>query len=545
MRRTIQAVAAATATFAAAVGLVTTGGWLISMAALRPPLLTLEVAIVSVRAFGIARGSFRWLDRVVSHDAALHETVERRARLWSALANSGPQGAWALRRGDAVTRLMQDAEVLQDRLTRVVVPAAAALITAFGAVLLQLRLLTSAGLAFLAAVVLAGVVVPLLSHRVEASAARAALTARADMNGTLSEFVRHRDELRVLGLIDATVDELAAADARRLRIETRAAVLTGLTQWVALLASGLAIVAALVAAVPAVLDGSLHGPDLAVVALLPWSASEVITALALAATAMVRVRAAEERLARVELPVARIPELEVSAERGLHVRDLSVSWGSVVVVHGVSFEVRPGERIAIVGPSGAGKSTIVSALLGLVPYAGSVATAMPEAGLSRARLVTAVPQAPHIFSTTAAENLRLAAGPVPDADLRAALDAVGLDGIELERDLGAAPLSGGEAQRLGLARALLTGADTVVLDEPTEHLDHHTAAQVMQAIRAATADRAVIMTTHRLTDLRDFDRIHVLSAGTMMWSGTYDQCLTGSEWFRDATGWRLDKARVD
>lgn len=545
MRRTLQAVAAATATFAAAVGLVTTGGWLISMAALRPPLLTLEVAIVSVRAFGIARGAFRWLDRVVSHDAALHETVERRARLWSALAHSGPQGAWALRRGDAVTRLMQDAEVLQDRLTRVVVPAAAALITAFGAVLLQLRLLTTAGLAFLAAVVLAGVVVPLLSHQVEATAARAALMARAEMNGTLSEFVRHRDELRVLGLIDATVDELSAADARRLRIETRAAVLTGLTQWVALLASGLAIVAALVAAVPAVLDGSLHGPDLAVVALLPWSASEVITALALAATALVRVRAAEERLAAVELPVARIPELEVSAERGLVVRNLSVSWGNVAVVHGVSFEVRPGERIAIVGPSGGGKSTIVSALLGLVPYAGSVATAMPEPGLSRARLVTAVPQAPHIFSTTTAENLRLAAGPVPDADLRAALDAVGLDSIELERDLGGAPLSGGEAQRLGLARALLTGADTVVLDEPTEHLDDRTAAQVMQAIRAATADRAVIMTTHRLTDLRDFDRIHVLSAGTMMWSGTYDQCLTGSEWFRDAIGWRLDKARVD
>lgn len=545
MRRTIQAIAAATATFAAAIGLVTTGGWLISMAALRPPLLTLEVAIVSVRAFGIARGSFRWLDRVVSHDAALHETVERRAQLWSGLATAGPHGAWALRRGDAVTRLMQDAEVLQDRLTRVVVPAAAALITAAGAVLLQLRLLSTAGLAFLAAVVVAGVLVPLLAHRVEAAAAHAALVERGGMNGVLSEFVRHRDELRVLGLIEATVDQLSATDAQRLRIETRAAVLTGVTQWCALVASGLAIVAALVAAAPAVLDGSLHGPDLAVVVLLPWSATEVITALALAATALVRVRAAEQRLAAVALPAPAVPALEPSSQPGLSVQNLSVSWTDDVVVRDVSFEVRPGECVAIVGPSGAGKSTIVSALLGLVPYTGSVATATPEPGLSRARLITAVPQAPHVFATTAAENLRLAAGAVPDEALRDALDAVGLEDIALERDLGSAPLSGGEAQRLGLARALLTGAQTVVLDEPTEHLDDATAAQVMQAIRAATLDRAVIMTTHRLTDLRDFDRIHVLAGGSIMCSGTYEQCLTGSEWFRDAIEWRLDKARVD
>lgn len=545
MRRTLQAVGAATATFAAAIGLVTTGGWLISMAALRPPLLTLEVAIVSVRAFGIARGSFRWLDRVVSHDAALHETVELRAKLWSALATAGPRGAWALRRGDAVTRLMQDAEVLQDRLTRVVVPAAAALITGFGAVLLQVRLLTTAGIAFLAALVLAGVLAPLLAHRIEAAAAQAALVQRGDLNGTLSEFVGHRDELRVLGLIGQTVDNIAATDARRLRIETRAALLTGLTQWVALVASGLAIVAALLLAVPAVLAGTLHGPDLAVVVLLPWSASEVTTALALAASAQVRVRAAQQRLAVVERREPEVSQLQRSTERGLFVRDLTVSWTNTVVVQGVSFEVHPGERIAVVGPSGAGKSTIVSALLGLVPYGGTVATAMPEPGLSRARLVTAVPQSPHVFRTTTAENLRLAAGVVPDDQLRAALDAVGLDAIELERDLGAAPLSGGEAQRLGLARALLTGAETVVLDEPTEHLDDATAAQVMQTICAATVDRALIMTTHRLTDLRDFDRIHVLSAGTIMWSGTYDQCLTGSEWFRDAVEWRLDKARVD
>lgn len=545
MRRTLLAIGAATATFAAAIGLVTTGGWLISMAALRPQLLTLEVAIVSVRAFGIARGSFRWLDRVVSHDAALHETVERRAALWTALAGAGPRGAWALRRGDAITRLMQDAEVLQDRLTRVVVPAIAALVTAFGAVLLQVRLLTSAGLAFLAAVAIGGVLVPLLMHRIEARAAAHALLERAQLNNTLAELVQHRDELRVLGLVDETLQEVATIDDRRLRVETRAAWLTGCTQWLALAASGLAILAALLASVPAVLDGSLNGPDLAVVVLLPWSAAEVITALAMAASAQVRVRAAERRLAAVSLPVTPVPALSHQEQAGLTVRELAVAWNDTLVVRNINFDVRPGERIAIVGPSGSGKSTIVSALLGLVPYEGTISTQLPESDAPRASLIAAVPQAPHVFRTTTRENLRMAAGPVEDVELRQALDAVGLNDIALDRDLGAAPLSGGEAQRLGLARALLSGADTVVLDEPTEHLDEASAALVMDAIRAATRDRALIMTTHRLTDLRDFDRIHVLGGGSIMWDGTYEQCLDGSEWFHDAVGWRLDKARVD
>ncbi len=542
MRRTGLAILAAAATFASAIGLVTTGGWLISMAALRPPLLTLEVAIVSVRAFGIARGSFRWMERVLSHDAALHETVERRAALWDALASAGPRGAWALRRGDAITRLMQDAEVLQDGLTRVVVPGAAALLTAAGAIALQMRLQSAAGFAFLTAMVIAGIVIPVLTHRVEASAATSALQHRATMNAGIAEFVAHRDEMRVLGIVDSALHAIRGAEELRIRTETRAIRFAATTQALALIASGVAIVAALLLAVPAVLGGSMHGPDLAVVALLPWSASELITSLAAAASAMVRVRAAEQRLHEVSGLAVSVPDLEPGEPDVLRSTDLTVSWGQAFTLSGLTFAARPGTVTAIVGPSGAGKSTAVSAMLGLVSYTGSVA--IGRALEPRASLITAVPQSPHVFQTTVRENLRMAAGDVEDTLLRETLERVGLGGIALERHLGEAPLSGGEAQRLGIARALLVNAPVVMLDEPTEHLDDATAGQVLRTIREVFSERAVVMTTHRLTDLEDATHILVLDAGRVVASGTYEECMESSEWFRDSVLWRLDKSGI-
>ena len=538
MTKRNSAIAASVMTFASAIGLVSTGGWLISEAALQPPLLVLQVAIVSVRAFGISRGTFRWVERVISHDAALTETVERRAALWTALAKAGPRGAWQLRQGDAVTRLMQDAEILQDRLTRVIVPGVAALITALGAVLVQAAFLPSAGLLFFAALVIAGVVVPALTHRIELLAATDALQHRAQLNATIAEYAAHRDEFRGLGIVDDVIEEIREIDRRRLAVETRAAKLTGATQFLALVASGFGVVSGLVVAVPAVFNGGLQGPHLAVVALLPWSAGEVITALALAATTQVRVRAAAHRLEEIASLDTRIPQL--GDAQSLQVRDLHVAWTDESVVEHVSLDVAVGERVAVVGPSGSGKSTIAAALLGLVDYRGTIAA--PQSASDRAAAISAVLQSTHAFHTTVRENLRL----VVDADDRAlehALAQAGLD-LDLDRDLGTMPLSGGERQRLGLARALLTEAPILVLDEPTEHLDDATAAAVLAQIYAATVGRGLLMTTHRLPELRDFDRIYVLDAGRVVCSGSFDDCLRENDWFRDSVRWRLDKQQL-
>lgn len=538
MNRRNLAIAASTITFGSAIGLITTGGWLISEAALRPPILVLQVAIVSVRAFGIMRGSFRWVERVVSHDAALDETVHRRAKLWDDLALAGPRGAWSLRRGDAITRLMQDAEIMQDRVTRVVVPATAAIITGIGAVAVQTALLPMAGILFMVALVVSGIVVPRLLRGIEQSAADEALVIRADLNSRISEFIDHRDDFRMLGIIEEAIDEISKIDADRLAIETRAARLSGVTQLLALLASGFGILAGLIVAIPAVFDGTLQGPHLAVVALLPWSAGEVITALSAAATAQVRVRAAQRRLAAVENLPREVPMLQAGERLELH--DIHVRYDDVDVVAHVALVVNAGERVALVGPSGSGKSTVAAAVLGLIGYRGTISA--PHVTAIRSTSVAAVLQSTHTFATTVRENLRLVV-PVEDEHLHDVLDRVGLR-VALDRNLGLEPLSGGERQRLGLARALLTDAPFLVLDEPTEHLDDETSALVMASILQASRERGILMTSHRLADLEGFDRIYVLDGGRIVSEGTFSECVKNNEWFRDSVQWHLDKQRV-
>lgn len=546
MNRRNIAIAAATATFTAAIGLSATSGWLISEAALMPPILYLQVAIVMVRAFGISRGVFRWLDRVVSHDAALHETVARRAALWSALAELGPRGAWRLRRGDAVTRIMQDAETAQDRLLRVEIPAIAAGITAVGVLALQASLNVMAALVFLVALVIAGGIVPLLTHRIERDTARVALEVRAEMNAAVTEFAGHVDELRLLGLVAPAVDEIAAADRRRIAIEVRGAWWTGVTQFFALAASGVAVAAGVLAGIPAMEAGSLQGPHLAVVVLLPWAAAEIIAAFTLAATALVRVRAAEQRIDAVTSRQVQVPALVATAVPGLTVADLTVRWEQAAAVTDIAFTVAPGERVALVGPSGAGKSTVLSAVLGLVEYDGTIAVGGADPQAPRAATITALLQTTHVFRTSLRENLRLAEPTADDATLAQALAAVGLGHLDdLDLDLSHRSLSGGEQQRLGLARALLVDAPYLVLDEPTEHLDDETATAVLETILAASAGRGLLMTTHRIEELHDFDRILVIEAGRLTFAGTFEACREQSPWFARTLTWRMDKTALD
>ncbi|MFE1249140.1 thiol reductant ABC exporter subunit CydD [Streptomyces sp. NPDC058766] len=231
--------------------------------------------------------------------------------------------------------------------------------------------------------------------------------------------------------------------------------------------------------------------------------------------------AAEEVFAVLETPVP--PSGSVAVPQGALVFEgLTVRYPgrSADVLSEVSFTVEPGETVALVGPSGAGKSTLLHALLGLARPAGGRITVggvdLTEADLRQWRSRIAwVPQRPHLFAGTIAENVRLARPDADDEAVRGALrDAGALEFVDALPEgadtlLGedGAGLSAGQRQRLALARAFLADRPVLLLDEPTAALDGATEAEVVAAVRRLAAGRTVLMVVHRPALLEVADRV--------------------------------------
>ena len=508
------AVILAATTMLSAVGLVSTGGWLISSAALMPPLLTLQVAIVSVRFFGIARGVSRYADRVVSHDVALSGATQRRVALWKAAAALGPRGMWRLRSSDALDRLTSDNEILQDDITRVKTPFFAATLAAALLVLLQFSLLPMAGVLLAAAFVISGVLVPFLTVRVEQQVALDALVVRNDLTSRLIEIAEHSDELRILGAETEVIRAISDLDVRRVEIEARGARWAGYAAALNGVSSAIAVFGGAALAISAAYVGQLDGPLIAVIALLPWASAEIVATFSTATTARTRVVLAQARIddlmQRADSRAAERDVVEIASSReSLSVKDLGVTWTDREVVSNVNFEVQRGRISVLTGQSGSGKSSIAAAVLGLVEHAGEIridATVLPPL-TERCAHITAMLQTTHVFTTSVRENIRVARPDVTDEEIVNALTAAGLEqwfatldkGLDTVIGAAARGMSGGEIQRLGLARILVTQAPFVVLDEPTEHLDELTSRSVWSAIRQALSDRGVLLITHDRT----------------------------------------------
>ncbi|TQJ75121.1 thiol reductant ABC exporter subunit CydD [Streptomyces sp. SLBN-31] len=239
--------------------------------------------------------------------------------------------------------------------------------------------------------------------------------------------------------------------------------------------------------------------------------------------------AAEEIFAVLEAPVPAPGTTAVPAGRiafeGLRVRYPGRAENAV---SDVSFVVEPGETVALVGPSGAGKSTLLHVLLGFVPVTegrvriGGVDLADADLGQWRSQ-VAWVPQRPHLFAGTIAENVRLARPEADDAAVRRALGDAGAlpfvdalpDGADTVLGEDGAGLSAGQRQRLALARAFLADRPVLLLDEPTAALDGATEAEVVEAVRRLAVGRTVLLVVHRPALLRVADRVVRLEEPTV------------------------------
>ncbi|MGC4959052.1 thiol reductant ABC exporter subunit CydC [Actinomadura citrea] len=528
------------------VGLMATSAWLISRAAQHPPVLMLMVAIVAVRAFGLGRGVFRYVERLVGHDATFRILADLRARVYERLERLAPAGLPSFRGGDLLNRLVADVDAVQDLFLRVLLPCTVAAVVGGASVGLAWLLLPSAGVVLLLTLLLAGVVAPWLSGVVSRRAERRTTDLRGELTSHVVDTLQGAPELIAYGAAPEQLAKAAQLDRDFTRATARSATTTGLGAAISALAGGLAVWGSLAVGVPAVRSGALDGVLLAVVVLLPLAAFEVVAGLPLAAQYLERVRRSAARIFAVLDRPSPVQEPDApaplpAAPYTLSVEDLRARWtpSAPCAVDGVSLELVPGRRCAIVGPSGSGKTTLTAVLLRFLEPAGGRTSLngvdlRALSGDDVRRVVGLCAQDAHLFDSTIGENVRLARPSATDEEIRDALRRARLldwveslpDGLATRVGEHGAQVSGGQRQRIALARALLADFPILLLDEPAEHLDIATADELTADLLSATEGRTTLLVTHRLAGLDAVDEIIVLDEGRVADRGAHTDLVS-------------------
>ena len=531
-RRVAVSVLLGTITVCFGVALLATSGYLISRAAEQPPILSLTIAIVAVRFLGLARPLARYGDRLWSHDLALRGLGRVRARFFERTEPLAPADLQSYRRGDLVARMVADVDALQGLYLRGIGPILVAIPAGALCVWAAASFLPAAGVVLAAGLVLGGIAVPLLAGRLTRDAGRSQSAARATLTAEIVESLVAAPELALYGAESQALSRVRAADCNLDRQARRDALVGGLGEGFFVLVAGLTLVGVLVASVNAHDTGALDRVLVATLALLALASFESVASLPAAARELTRALTAGRRVLevidqepRVSDPAAPrpLPPISSLVFEGVTAR---YAPGEPPALRNVHLRLAPGERVALVGASGAGKTTVTNLLLRFLdPEQGRVTLGGCDLRQYRQddvrRMFALAGQDAHVFDSTIRANLMLASPGATEAELLHALRRAHLDdwieslpdGLETRVGEDGNRLSGGQRQRLTVARALLSDAPILVLDEPTAHLDPETARALVGDVLAAADERTVLLITHRPEGLELVDRVITLEDG--------------------------------
>ncbi|WP_073996540.1 thiol reductant ABC exporter subunit CydC [Arcanobacterium urinimassiliense] len=521
------------------VGLGAVSAWLIARAAQLPPVLDLSIAATSVRAFGVGKAIFRYLERISSHRVSLNGMAALRTQVYSQLADSPTDVVASIRRGDLLARTGSDVDEIGQVVVKSLLPAAIAVVTSLISIAIVSALCLPIGLVLAFCLLLSGLAGPYFAARSARRAEINQVKERSQLNIEALTLLESASELRVSGKLS----HLEAAQQKTEKLiqqnRNKAAFSTAFASAIDVFALGISVIAAILIGSGQVLNGNLSAVGLVVCTLTPLSAFESTQRLPDAAIQLVRSARAALRItelldtgkntatnsandevatelhspapstpmsstpvtseAATSTPTTPVTSTPLTNTPLLEAKDIVLGWPSGPdLSEKLNLRLVPGKTIAIVGASGIGKSTLLYTLAGMIrPHQGVVEISGADiAALERTTVadkVTLTAEDAHIFHTSVLENLRVARADITPEEAVELLEAAGLgewlaqlpEGVETVLGENSRTLSGGERRRILLARAFASPADFFLLDEPGEHLDSATADKLIRDLLAA------------------------------------------------------------
>ena len=538
----------------ASMGLLTVSGWFLAATAIAGlgTLFNFFYPSASVRGLAIGRTVMRYFEKIVTHDATFRILSKLRVQVFEKIIPLSPAVLNRYRNSDLLNRLVSDVDTLDSLYLRLLAPffTAAFVIIAMTIGLSFVNISLALGLGLFLLILL--MIIPTVFYRLGQEFGEQLIQARATYRTQFLEFIQAQAELLLFNAEDKLKEKMSVTEKTWQEDQAKEAKLSGFSTALVLFLNGLLISGMLWFASNA--DFGTDEYRTAYIALFTFAslaAFEIIMPLGAAFLHIGQVIAAAERVTEIieQKPLVEFngnEEFETKV-RLISAKDLSFSYPGqeTLVLKNLTLDLEQGQKIAILGKTGSGKSSLLQLLVrnydanqGQLLLAEKPISAYSENTLRNQ--ICFLTQRVHVFSDTLRQNLQFAsADEISDEKMIEVLHQVGLSKLleQEEKSLnlwlgdGGRPLSGGEQRRLGLARILLNNAPILLLDEPTEGLDRETERHILRLILQHAENKTLIMVTHRLSSIEQFDKICVIDNGRLIEEGDYNSLITKENGF--------------
>jgi ATP-binding cassette subfamily C protein CydC len=532
------------ATVSAGIGLLGTSAWLIASAALHPSIAELQVAIVGVRFFGISRGVFRYLERLISHSVNLNLLSNLRENFYRRIEPGAPANLHPYRSGDLLDRVMGDLEILQNFYVRVVAPFVVAVVITLAVSLFTGGYLVECGIILAAGLIINGFLLPAVTMLISRPIIQQITEARAEISSSVVETLQGLEDLQSYNVQNRWMNEVEKKIEQAGQRQNQLTTINALGSGVNLLILNFTILAILWGAIPRVNSGDLAGVSLAVLLLAASASFEATVSMPSVAANLNASLDSARRLFSINgsTPQAATDAM-LSIPSGYEVvlEDVSFSYQEDhhSILKNINLKLKKGEKKALIGASGAGKTSLLNILLrfydsftGCVEVGGTDLRKIDPANIHK--VFGIIPQFPYIFNASLRENLLLAKANATDEDLLKALSLAELNdwfatlanGLDTWLGEHGTKMSAGERQRLATARIILQDPPVVLLDEPTANLDPINESRLLDTLFRIFEGKGMLLTTHKLRILDSMDEIIVLDNSTIIERGGYNELMS-------------------